>query len=239
MLAEDADRVHQEVAEIAGVERRQAILVGRIELAALAVGKGAGVALRDIGGAEPLVLPAVDHLREGARRPALVVQPLGLDDLAHQADLVVGVEDGEAGFEPGQLGVTAQQLDADRMEGAEPRHALDRFADQQADALLHLARRLVGEGDGKDLRGKGEAERQDVGDAGGQHARLAGAGAGQHQHGALGGLDRQALLGVQPFEIARLAVVAVARSHGARGDAARLARRGGFAGSSKKGMSSG
>ena len=108
-------------------------------------------------------------------------------------------------LQPGQLGVAAQQLDADRMEGAEPRHALDRLADQQADALLHLARRLVGEGDGEDLRGEGEAERQDVGDAGGQHARLAGAGAGQHQDGALGGLDGEALLGVQPFEIARRA----------------------------------
>ena len=224
--AEDADRVHQQVAEVAGVERRQPILVGRIELAALAVGEGAGVALRDLGRAEPLVLPAVDHLGEGARRPALVVEPFGLDDLAQQPDLVVGVEDGEAGFQPGQLGVAAQQLDADRMEGAEPRHALDGFADQQADALLHLARRLVGEGDGEDLRGEGEAERQDVGDAGGQHARLAGAGAGQHEHGALGGLDRQPLLGVQPFEIARLAIVAVARGHGARGNAAAAGGRG-------------
>ena len=41
--------------------------------------------------------------------------------------------------------------------------------------------------------------------------------------GALGGLDGQPLLGVQPFEIARRAVVAVARGHGARGDAAALA----------------
>ena len=190
-------------------------------------------------GAEPLVLPAVDHLRERARRPALVVESLGLDELAQQADLVVGVEDGEVGFEPGKLGVAAQQLDADRVEGAEPRHALDSLADQHADALLHLARRLVGEGDGEDLRGEGEAGGEDVGDAGGEHARLAGAGAGQHQNRAFGRLDRQPLLGVQPFEIARRAGMA-ARAAMARAAMPPGERAGaGSGGSSKKGMSSG
>jgi hypothetical protein len=43
------------------------------------------------------------------------------------------------------------------MEGAEPLHALDGAADEIADAMLHLARRLVGEGDGKDLPGAGGA----------------------------------------------------------------------------------
>jgi hypothetical protein len=60
------------------------------------------------------------------------------------------------------------------------------LADENADALLHLARRLVGEGDGEDLRRPGEAEIENVGDAGGQHPGLAGAGAGQHQDRALG-----------------------------------------------------
>ena len=81
---------------------------------------------------------------------------------------VVGVEDGEVGSEAGELGMAAQQLHADRVEGAEPGHALDiAFADQHADALLHLARGLVGEGDGEDLRRVGEAGGEDVGDAGG------------------------------------------------------------------------
>ncbi len=220
--AEDADRVHQEVAEIAGVERRQPILIGRDRAARpLPLAKERASPSGISAGPRPLFFqPSIiwANVRGGQR---LSSSPSAWMIWLEQPDLVVGVEDGEAGFQPGQLGVAAQQLDADRMEGAEPRHALDRFADQQADALLHLARRLVGEGDGEDLRGKGEAERQDVGDAGGQHARLAGAGAGQHEHGALGGLDGQPLLGVQPFEIARLAIVAVARSHGARGNAAR------------------
>ena len=49
--------------------------------------------------------------------------------------------------------------------------------------------------------GIGEAGGQDMGDAGGEHARLAGAGAGQHQHRAFGGLDGEPLLGVQALEI--------------------------------------
>ena len=75
-----------------------------------------------------------------------------VEQLLHQPDLVVGVEDGEVGLQPDQLGVAAQDLHADRMEGAEPRHALDDLPDHRADAQLHLARRLVGEGDGEDLR---------------------------------------------------------------------------------------
>ena len=67
-------------------------------------------------------------------------------------------------------------------------------ADQDADALAHLARRLVGEGDGEDLVRAGAAGREDVGDAGGQDARLAGAGAGEHQHRPVERLDRLPLL---------------------------------------------
>ena len=75
------------------------------------------------------------------------------------------------------------------------------LADDLADAVLHLARRLVGEGDGEDLAGPGAAEAEDVGDAHGQHAGLAGAGAGQHQHRAVERLDRLALLRIEPGEI--------------------------------------
>ena len=65
--------------------------------------------------------------------------------------------------------------------------------------------------------GRARPSGEDVGDAGGQHARLAGAGAGQHQHRAVERLDRLALLGVEAGEIGR----GRARAHGARGNAAR------------------
>ena len=121
-------------------------------------------------------------------------------------------------LQPDHLGMAAQDLHADGVEGAEPRHALDDVADDVADAALHLARRLVGEGDGEDFTGPGAAGRQDMGDAHGEHARLAGAGAGQHQHRAVERLDREPLLGIQPGEIGR---AAARRDAGARRDAAR------------------
>ena len=105
------------------------------------------------------------------------------------------------------------------MEWKVPSHGMPSttLADDLADAVLHLARRLVGEGDGEDLAGPGAAEAEDVGDAHGEHAGLAGAGAGQHQHRAVERLDRLALLRIEPGEIGR---AAARRGAGARGDAA-------------------
>ena len=143
----------------------------------------------------------VDQAGQALGRPALGVDVLGLEHLLDQPLLIVGVEDGEVGLQPDQLGVAAQDLGGDRVEGAQPAQALGRRADQVGDPLAHLARRLVGEGDGQQLPRPGPAGGQDVGQAGGQHPGLAGAGAGQHQHRALDRLDRRALLGVQAVQI--------------------------------------
>ena len=151
LLAEQPDAFEQEVAEVGGVEHLQPLLVGGVELLAPAAGEARGLAGRHLVGGEAAVLPAVDQAREHARRPALLVDVLGFQQLLEQPDLVVDVEDGEVGLEAHQLGVPAEDLHADRMKGAEPRHALDGLADHGADALLHLARGLVGEGDGEDL----------------------------------------------------------------------------------------
>ena len=63
--------------------------------------------------------------------------------------------------------------------------------------------------------GRARPGREDMGDAAGQHARLAGAGAGQHQHRTIQRFHRLALLGIEAGEILR------GRSRpGARGDAA-------------------
>ena len=109
------------------------------------------------------------------------------------------------------------------MEGAEPGHALDHLADHLPDAQLHLARRLVGEGHRQDVARPGAAEIEDVGDARRQHARLAGAGAGQHQHRAVQRLHGFALLRIEVGEIGRRP-----RAQSARGDAAGGGLRVGF-----------
>ena len=68
-----------------------------------------------------------------------------------------------------------------------PSHGMPSIAPprDRRDALLHLARGLVGEGDGEDLARPGLAGGDEVGEAGGQRGGLAGAGAGEDQHRAL------------------------------------------------------
>ena len=97
----------------------------------------------------------------------------------------------------------AQDSAADRVESAEPRHALDRLAQHLAEPQLHFPRRLVGEGDREDFAGPCPALAQDMGDAAGQHPRLAGAGAGQHQYRSIQRFNRLALLGIEAGEILR------------------------------------
>src|SRR5437763_16794550 len=87
------------------------------------------------------------------------------------------------------------------MEGAEPRHAFDRVADHLADALLHFARRLVGEGHREDLGWPGAAETENMRDAGGQNPGLAGTGAGEHEEWPIERLNGGALLAIEPREV--------------------------------------
>ena len=135
--------------------------------------------------------------------------------LLQQPHLIVDIEHGEIGFQLHQFGVEAQDASADRVEGAEPRHAFDGLAEHLAEPQLHLARRLVGEGHRQDFVRPRPALAQDVGDARGQHAGLAGAGAGQHQNRPVQRLDRIALLGIEAVEILR-----AGRGPRTRGDAA-------------------
>jgi hypothetical protein len=93
----------------------------------------------------------VDDTGKNAGGPALLVDVLGFKELLDEPDLVIDVENGEIGLEADEFGMAAQDLHPDRMEGAEPWHALDRFAHHLADPKLHLARRLVGEGHGEDF----------------------------------------------------------------------------------------
>ncbi len=222
LLAEQPDAFEQQIAEIGGVENLQALLKRLVEFQPLAVGEHGGLAGRHLVRGQAAVLPAVDQHGEHARRPALVVDALGFEQLLEQPDLVVGIENGEVGFQPDQLGMAAQDFHADRVEGAEPGHALDHVADDLADAVLHLARRLVGESDGEDLARPGAAGGENVGDAHGEDAGLAGAGAGQHQDRAVERLDRLPLLRIEPGEIGRAGIHAGLR---ARGNAAAHRRR--------------
>ncbi len=80
--------------------------------------------------------------------------------------------------------MAAQHFRADAVEGAEPRHALDSFADHSADPLAHLPRGLVGEGDREDFRRPCEPRVKDLRHPRGQRRSLAGTSACEQQHRA-------------------------------------------------------
>ena len=76
--------------------------------------------------------------------------------------------------------VRAQHAVAQAVEGADP-HAARVDRHHRADARQHLARRLVGEGDREDARGRDAPALDQPGDARGQDAGLAAARAGEDQ----------------------------------------------------------
>src|SRR5262249_60987562 len=79
----------------------------------------------------------------------------------------------------------SQDFHTDRMEGAEPRHALDDLPYHLTDAILHFAGSLVGEGHGKDFRRPRPPEVENVRYAGRENARLTGSGPGEDQQGTV------------------------------------------------------
>ncbi len=173
----------------------------------------------NLRGRQAAVLPVVvDEARQLTGGPALLVDVMGLDNLLHEAELIVGVEDGEADLRPASSAWRRNILTP--IEWKVPSQVMPSTisADQPADPVLHLARRLVGEGDTEDLAGPGLAGGKDVGKAGGEDAGLAGAGTGEDEERAIGGFNRLALLGVQALEVG-----GIARGLGerARGEASR------------------
>ena len=221
LLAEQPDAFEQQVAEVGGVEHFQPLLEGGVELFALAAGEARGLAGGNLVGRKAAVLPAVDEAGEHARRPALLVDVLGCEQLLEQTDLIVGIEDGEVRLQADQLGMPPQNFHADRMKGAKPRHSLDNLAHHgptrafisRAALLVKVTARISVRpctSGGKNVR---YPRCQDTG--------FSGPGAGQNQHRAVQGHDRLALLRIEVLEIGR----ARGRSR-ARGDPAGL-RHGG------------
>ena len=192
--------MEQQIAEIDGVHRRQALLVLAVEVDRPAPGEVARIGALHLLGTEAAILPTLDHGEQQARRPASLVDILRLEDLLQQADLIVGIENRKARLQPDGFGVPAQDARGNRMERAEP-YTLGGSADHRLEPLVHLARRLVGKGDGEKLGRKRAAGAEDVGEPGRQNAGLAGAGACEDQHRTLDRLDGAALRFVETVEI--------------------------------------
>ena len=81
VLREQAQVVQQEVAEIDGVDGLEALLIALVERHRPAVGKAVGVGAGELAGTEAAILPALDDPQQDPRRPAPLVDILGLQDL--------------------------------------------------------------------------------------------------------------------------------------------------------------
>ena len=184
--------VEQKVVEIEGVGRAQPLLQTLVDaLSHLAH----GVAGREIARSDQVVLRLGDAVHQLVDGEALRVDVQLGHDFFVQPLHIVGVVDGEVLCEAQPLGVGAQHAHAHRVEGGHP-HAPRARAHELRQTLAHLGGRLVGEGDGEDLPRGRQVLLQDVGDAVGEHPRLAGTGAGQHQKRTFRSHNRLALRAV-------------------------------------------
>ena len=97
LLREERQVVQQQVAEVAGVQRPQPLLVGGVELAAACRGRSRRSPTAGTwSGRQPRFFQRWIDRRPAARGgQRLLVDVRGLDDLLDQPLLVVGVEDGE------------------------------------------------------------------------------------------------------------------------------------------------
>jgi hypothetical protein len=109
--------------------------------------------------------------------------------------LIVVVVDQEVAGQADRLAPAPQEAGAGRVERTDP-HPLRHRATQRHQALAHLARRLVGEGDRQDLPRRDPAV-EEPRDPVHQHPGLARAGARQHQQRSVAMFHRRPLLAIE------------------------------------------
>ncbi len=145
------------------------------------------------------VAGVADQAREHAGlRVVLVLQELRIpapDDVAEERFRIPLVEDVESRLDPHGRAVAAEQALADVVEGASPEKAT-RHSGQILDPFEHLLRRLVGEGQQKDVSRLDPLPEQ-PGHPVGQRAGLSRSRSRQHQRRPERGAHRRELLLVQ------------------------------------------
>ena len=168
--------MEQQVVEVDGRRGEHPLLVARIDLGHDVAERAAGLRLVAVGG-DQLVLRAGDRLGQPVGREVERLDVVGFDHPLDRLPGVVRVVDREVRREADELGVLPQHLRPEAVERAEPD---PHPGGELGHAALHLVGRFVGEGEGQNLR-RPHAVREQVGDAVGDHARLAAARPGQHQ----------------------------------------------------------
>ena len=146
---EDVDRAHEQVVEVHRVHAVQLALVVLVDVGDRLLEVGADELAVVVGGAQ-LVLGVGDLGLHRARGEALGVDVELVEAVLDQPARVGRVVDRELARVAEPVGVGAQHPRAGGVEGHHP-HRAGGAADEQLDALAHLLRGLVGEGDRQDL----------------------------------------------------------------------------------------
>ena len=197
VVSQELEAAQQQLAEIEDGRRGARPLVALVEVDHLAPARVAFVA--QILRPKTLVLLRVDEPLDLFRYPNVLVELERAQHAADHAVLVLGIHDleafGEAGFAP----VDPKQAMRQAVERADPEIAR-RHAEQRLDAIAHLGRRLVRERDGEHVLRRYAVDADDPRNSVHEHARLAAAGAGQHERRAVRRRDGLALRVVQRID---------------------------------------
>ena len=200
--AQKLERAHEEVIEIHGVCRAQTPLKLEVNLRGLLLGRGR-CAPAELVGIDHGVLRGADLRADHIERILFLLDAERLHDIAHHATRVVVIVDGELPRIAEQVGVLAEHAHAHGVEGAHP-HAARAVGKERPQALAHLGRCLVGEGDGEDAPRSYAKVCHEVCDTVCEHARLARAGASEYEQRPLGSKDRLLLGGVERVDVYRV-----------------------------------
>ncbi len=183
-----AEQFHRQADQIVEIDRligRQRCHIAAVNPRCLRFVFGNGL-LDGLFGIDQAVLPerhgsldAADQLLIGGNRQVL-----------HNREAVIAIHDGKTIFQAQFARFLAQDLDAQRVKGADGDVlGLLRVFQELGDTLLHFGRRLVGKGERRDVPGVVAAIFDQMLDFLRNHACLARAGTGQHQTGAVQILD--------------------------------------------------
>ena len=195
-------RLHQQIVEVEGVLARQSSLILGVHQRR---GRRQTVGTVRVRFMKPLrtgkhVLCGTDYALHRSRIPPVRVDAGGLLGPLHLIQALLGIENRERGRTPDLARVDAQKTCAEGVKGAEP-HPARLLPQIVADALPHLTRRLVGEGDGEDAMRRHAVLAHQVGDPAGECPGLSGPRAGEYQHRPLEVEHGGPLLGVQPLQV--------------------------------------
>jgi hypothetical protein len=97
-------------------------------------------------------------------------------------------------------GILAEDANAEGVKSPHHQAGGGALPDQALDSVAHLARGLVGERDREDLLGQDAAFLNEVGDAMGEDACLAGPWTGYDEDRSVDRLDGESLVGIEPLE---------------------------------------